>query len=251
MNNTVRNISPSQLKVILKEYWSRCEYFIRHRWLALLILAILIYIFTHRDISVQFSMKKGDGGLFTETESSLFYDPFEDGSSVAQNVAMTNKKDLSKLTPEQLAKRRRQLAYVKQFAPLAIKEMTSHHVPASITLAQGLLESNVGQSRLARENKNHFGIKCFSKKCGQGHCSNFNDDHHKDFFRIFPSVEESFVAHSQLLQKSRYGKLFKLSISDYKGWANGLKKAGYATDPRYGPKLIRIIEDLDLFQYDY
>ncbi len=251
MNNTIQNISPDQLKAIFKENWFRFENWFRRRWLGLLALVILAYVFTHRDISIQFSMQKGEGALFTTTESSLFYDPFEEGSSVAQNVAMTNKKDLSKLTPEQLAKRRRQLAYVKQYAPLAIKEMNSHHIPASITLAQGLLESNIGQSKLAKQNKNHFGIKCFSKKCSKGHCSNFNDDHHKDFFRVFSSVEESFAAHSQLLQKSRYGKLFKLSINDYKGWANGLKKAGYATDPRYGPKLIRIIEDLDLFQYDY
>ena len=251
MNNTLQNISPDRLKAIFKANWARFEYWFRQRWLSLLALVFLAYVFTHRDISIQFSMQKGEGGFFTTTESSLFYDPFEGSSSIAQNVAMTNKKDLSKLTPEQLAKRRRQLAYVKQYAPLAIKEMNSHHVPASITLAQGLLESNIGQSKLAKQNKNHFGIKCFSKKCSRGHCSNFNDDHHKDFFRIFSSVEESFAAHSQLLQKSRYSKLFKLSINDYKGWANGLKKAGYATDPRYGPKLIRIIEDLDLFQYDY
>ena len=252
MNNTLQNISPAQLKAAFKENWIRFEYWFRRRWLGLLALAIVAYVFTHRDISIQFSMQKGEGnGLFTTTESSLFYDPFEDGSSSAKNVAMSNKKDLSKLTPEQLAKRRRQLAYVKQYAPLAIAEMNSHHVPASITLAQGLLESNVGQSKLATKNRNHFGIKCFSKKCGEGHCSNFNDDHHKDFFRKFSSVEDSFAAHSRLLQKSRYGKLFKLLITDYKGWAHGLKKAGYATDPRYGPKLIKIIEDLDLFQYDY
>lgn len=251
MNSTLQNISSTQLKAAFKENWIRFEYWFRRRWLGLLVLAIFAYVFTHRDISIQFSMQKGEsGGLLTTTESDLFYDPFKEGS-VVQNVAMSNKKDLSKLTPDQLVKRRRQLAYVKQYAPLAIAEMNSHHVPASITLAQALLESNVGQSKLAKNNKNHFGIKCFSKKCRQGHCSNFNDDHHKDFFRIFSSTEESFTAHSQLLQKSRYGKLFKLSINDYKGWAHGLKKAGYATDPRYGPKLIRIIDDLDLFQYDY
>lgn len=249
--NTIQNISPAKIKAAFQEHWIRFEYWFRRRWLGLLALAVLAYVFTHRDISVQFSMQKGEGGLFTTKTETLFYDPFEGDVALAQNVSLTQKKDLSGLTPQQLAKRRRQLAYVKQYAPLAIKEMSTHHVPASITLAQGLLESNVGQSRLATENKNHFGIKCFSKSCKKGHCSNFSDDHHKDFFRAFASVQESFAAHSKLLQKDRYRKLFQLPIKDYKGWAVGLKKAGYATDPRYGPKLIRIIEDLDLYQYDY
>ena len=128
--------------------------------------------------------------------------------------------------------------------------MNTHGIPSSITLAQGLLESNIGESRLAQENNNHFGIKCFSKQCAKGHCTNFNDDHHKDFFRKFSTLEESYAAHSQLLQKDRYQNLFRLKKTDYKGWARGLKKAGYATDPQYAEKLIRIIEDLELYQYD-
>ena len=154
------------------------------------------------------------------------------------------------LTPEQLEKRRKQLAYVRQYHDLAEHEMEKNGIPVSITLAQGLLESNIGESRLARENNNHFGIKCFSKSCRKGHCTNFNDDHHKDFFRKFTSVEESYAAHSKVLEKSRYSSLFRLKTTDYKGWARGLRKAGYATDPRYADKLIRIIEDLELYQYD-
>ena len=137
-----------------------------------------------------------------------------------------------------------------EVAANAEHEMERHGIPVSITLAQGLLESNIGQSRLALENNNHFGIKCFSKSCKKGHCTNFNDDHHKDFFRKFSSVEESYAAHSKVLEKDRYRSLFRLKSNDYKGWARGLRKAGYATDPRYADKLIRIIEDLELYQFD-
>ena len=148
-------------------------------------------------------------------------------------------------------KRRKQLKYVKRFAKAAQAEMEKFGIPASITLAQGLLESNVGESKLATHNKNHFGIKCFSRSCKKGHCSNFTDDSHKDFFRIYKSSWDSYRAHSLLLKgSSRYQPLFQLNRKDYRGWAHGLKKAGYATDKRYGEKLINLIDDLDLHQYD-
>lgn len=148
-------------------------------------------------------------------------------------------------------KRRKQLQYVKRFAKVARSEMEKYGIPASITLAQGLLESNVGESKLASRNKNHFGIKCFSRSCKKGHCSNYTDDSHKDFFRIFKSSWESYRAHSLLLKNSgRYSSLFQLSRKDYRGWAHGLTRAGYATDKQYGQKLINLIEDLGLHQYD-
>ncbi|MCB0563480.1 MAG: glucosaminidase domain-containing protein [Phaeodactylibacter sp.] len=148
-------------------------------------------------------------------------------------------------------KRRKQLKYVKRFVKAAQAEMEKFGIPASITLAQGLLESNVGESKLATHNKNHFGIKCFSRSCKKGHCSNFTDDSHKDFFRIYKSSWDSYRAHSLLLNgSSRYQPLFQLNRKDYRSWAHGLKKAGYATDKRYGEKLINLIDDLDLHQYD-
>ncbi len=147
-------------------------------------------------------------------------------------------------------KKLKQLAYVKRFAKTAQTEMEKYNIPASITLAQGLLESNVGESRLATQNNNHFGIKCFSKKCKKGHCANYTDDSHKDFFRKYKSTWESFRAHSKLLQAKRYRPLYKLDKKDYKGWAHGLKKAGYATDKKYAPKIIQLIEDLGLDVYD-
>lgn len=140
--------------------------------------------------------------------------------------------------------------YVKRFAPVAVTEMKKYGVPASITLAQGLLESNAGQSKLAINNKNHFGIKCFSTNCKKGHCSNHSDDSHKDFFRNYDSAWASFRAHSLFLQRNRYQHLLKLPKTDYKGWARGLSKAGYASDKKYAPKLIEIIENMDLDEYD-
>lgn len=141
-------------------------------------------------------------------------------------------------------------AYIKRFAPIAIREMKAYGIPASITLAQGLLESNVGESLLAVKNKNHFGIKCFSRNCKKGHCSNYSDDSHKDFFRKYDSDWASYRAHSLFLQKKRYRHLLKLPHSDYKSWARGLSKAGYATDKRYADKLILIINTLKLHRFD-
>ena len=140
--------------------------------------------------------------------------------------------------------------YVERFAPIAIVEMKQFGIPASITLAQGLLESDAGNSRLAKANNNHFGIKCFSKKCRKGHCSNYSDDHHKDFFRMYISVWKSYRDHSNFLKKSRYRKCFRLERTDYKGWARELKKAGYATDSKYADKLVEIIEEMSLWTFD-
>lgn len=140
--------------------------------------------------------------------------------------------------------------YVQRFAPVAQIEMQKFGIPASIKLAQALLESNAGDSKLAANHNNHFGIKCFSRNCARGHCTNFSDDTHKDFFKNYRSAWESFRAHSYLLQSDRYKALFKLAPTDYKNWAVTLKNAGYATDKKYAEKLIQIIEGLKLYEYD-
>ncbi|RMF00570.1 MAG: hypothetical protein D6772_06205 [Bacteroidetes bacterium] len=248
MKQAIDNL-PARARDLLQAYWVSLISWLQRRWIGLVVLLLIGWMFTHKDVSISFSMARGEESWFTTTESSLFFDPFADDGVEVRNVAEYGTD--RKLSPAEAEKRRLQLAYVKQYSHLAIAEMKKHKIPASITLAQGLLESNVGRSRLATENHNHFGIKCFSKTCSKGHCTNFNDDHHKDFFRRFATVEESYDAHSRLLQKDRYRRLYKLAITDYKGWARGLKKAGYATDPRYAEKLIRIIEDLDLQQFDY
>lgn len=147
-------------------------------------------------------------------------------------------------------KQRRQIEYVKRFAQVAMAEMQKYGIPASITLAQGLLESDAGASKLARKHNNHFGIKCHSKNCPKGHCVNYHDDSPKDFFRQYGTAWESFRAHSEFLSRDRYQPLHKLKSTDYKGWARGLERAGYATGSEYAEKLIRLIEDLKLHQYD-
>jgi len=181
-------------------------------------------------------MKWKDDGTLANTYSNLTY---------------TNPKFATKNTSIAVTKKRKkQLAYIERFVKVAQTEMEKYGIPASITLAQGLLESNVGESRLSIRNNNHFGMKCFSRSCGKGHCSNFTDDSHKDFFRKYGSAWESYRAHSKMLGGKRYRSLKKLGKKDYKNWAKGLKKAGYATDKRYAEKLINLIEGLELYRYD-
>jgi len=155
------------------------------------------------------------------------------------------------LTNPDLGKEAAKLGYIQKYHKIAVREMHKYGIPASITLAQGILESNAGQSSLAKEANNHFGIKCFSRRCSKGHCINRYDDHHKDFFRVYDSPWESYRAHSLFLKKGkRYASLFKLKRTNYRAWAHGLKKAGYATDKLYAEKLINLIEDLGLDEYD-
>ena len=139
--------------------------------------------------------------------------------------------------------------YIKQYRDIAVEEMKKYHIPASITLAQGLLESGAGQSTLARKSNNHFGIKCGSDWNGKS--VRHDDDERNECFRAYKHPKQSYEDHSKfLVSRSRYASLFKLDITDYKGWARGLKKAGYATNPRYAEQLIGIIELYDLDKYD-
>ena len=139
--------------------------------------------------------------------------------------------------------------YIKKYRELAVEEMKKYHIPASITLAQGLLESGAGQSTLARKSNNHFGIKCGSD--WRGKTVSHDDDARGECFRAYKHPKDSYEDHSKFLAgRSRYASLFKLKITDYKGWARGLKKAGYATNPRYADQLIGIIELYELHKYD-
>lgn len=138
--------------------------------------------------------------------------------------------------------------YIAKYKDLAIEQMHRHKIPASITLAQGLLESGAGNSELARKANNHFGIKCHN---WNGKRMYHDDDRKDDCFRSYNSVYESYEDHSRfLVSGQRYSKLFKLKTTDYKGWAKGLKAAGYATNPKYASKLIEIIELYELYEYD-
>lgn len=139
--------------------------------------------------------------------------------------------------------------YIKEYAPLAVEQMKLHKIPASITLSQGLLESGAGKSELARKSNNHFGIKCGSS--WNGRTVRHDDDARNECFRAYRNPKDSYEDHSAFLKRgARYAFLFDLKITDYKGWARGLKKAGYATDPSYANRLITIIEDYELYKYD-
>ena len=141
------------------------------------------------------------------------------------------------------------LDYIERHAPLAVAEMRAYGIPASITLAQGILESADGKSRLAREGNNHFGIKCHQGWTGASLL--LTDDRPDECFRVYGSVEESYRDHSLFLKtRSRYAALFQLAPTDYKGWAHGLKKAGYATAPDYAERLIKLIETNELDRFD-
>ena len=145
-----------------------------------------------------------------------------------------------KITPEE---------YIKTYKDIAMKEMKKHKIPASITLAQGLLESGAGNSKLARKAKNHFGIKCHNDWKGRKY--KMDDDAKNECFRRYRKAEDSYRDHSKFLtSRPRYAKLFELDIMDYEAWARGLKAAGYATNPQYAQMLIDRIELYHLDKYD-
>jgi LysM repeat protein len=138
--------------------------------------------------------------------------------------------------------------YINQYKDIAIEQMLRWKVPASITLAQGLLESGAGNSSLAKKGNNHFGIKCHG---WTGATIYQDDDMRNECFRAYSSAFDSFEDHSRFLATGRrYQSLFKLKVTDYKGWARGLKAAGYATSPTYAERLIDIIQLYKLYQYD-
>jgi flagellum-specific peptidoglycan hydrolase FlgJ len=163
-------------------------------------------------------------------------------------VKNTNKKDISR-DKKYLTNREKIDNYIEKFGPVAQDEMKSFGIPASITLAQGILESGMGFGRLAVEGNNHFGIKCHSDWTGK---RIYHDDDRKgECFRVYKDPVTSYRDHSLFLKKrSRYSLLFEIKTSNYKAWARGLKKAGYATDPKYPDKLISLIERFDLTLYD-
>ena len=140
-------------------------------------------------------------------------------------------------------------AYIEQYRHIAIEQQRKHGIPASITLAQALLESGAGKSELATKANNHFGIKCTSDWTGKTY--KYSDNRANECFRKYADVADSYEDHSLFLKRKRYERLFALPIGDYKNWAYGLKDCGYATDPKYPEKLIRLIEQYDLQKLTY
>jgi LysM repeat protein len=138
--------------------------------------------------------------------------------------------------------------YIDQYHQLAVSHMKIYRIPASITLAQGLLESGAGKSRFTQASNNHFGIKCHEWK---GEKIYYDDDTRNECFRKYKQAADSYDDHSRFLsERPRYASLFDLDVKDYKAWAKGLSKCGYATDPGYANKLIKLIEDYELYRYD-
>jgi flagellum-specific peptidoglycan hydrolase FlgJ len=143
-----------------------------------------------------------------------------------------------------------ELAYIKNYKSYAVFEMVRFRIPASIILAQALLESSAGKSELAQNANNHFAIKC--KKTWKGEKYYYDDDYEKECFRSYLTIEDSYADHSLFLTSNeRYKSLFSLNITDYKGWSVGLQKAGYATDKNYSDKLIAKIEAYKLYLLDF
>ena len=182
-------------------------------------------------------VKKKRGGIeITEPKPKKLPDVNE--LKITRNLAKKNPR-LNKET----------LAYIRKYAPIAVHEMHQYKIPASITLAQGILESGKGKSQLALKSNNHFGIKCHTKWTGE-HVYH-DDDEKGECFRKYKFVATSYNDHSLFLsQRGRYAFLFDYNIKNYKKWAYGLRKAGYATDRKYPSKLLKIIEDYQLYEFD-
>jgi LysM repeat protein len=171
-------------------------------------------------------------------------------STISKSKASKNNKAIQERNKASIAQHKdlSSLEYIERFKEIAIQEMNSYGIPASITLAQGLFESGSGNSELAKVANNHFGIKCGSTWQGESYYK--NDDNVNDCFRVYSNPEESFRDHSEFLKKKNYARLFELDKNDFNGWAYGLKTCGYATNPKYPQLLLNIINKYQLDQYD-
>jgi hypothetical protein len=217
--------------------------------LKLAVVGMLAFV-AFRDLSLQVGggAKKAHFGGPSVVEEIALHEG-EPGGPWAKFTSLFEEKDPFAEDPSDSEEDRKVKSYVRRFKDLAIAEKEKYGIPASIKMAQGIVESNAGKSALSRQNNNHFGIKCFSRTCRKGHCSNFGDDSHKDFFRKYDNAWESWRAHSQLLVNGKYKSLLKYG-DDYRKWARGLKKMGYATAKDYEQTLVSKIEKYQLYKLD-
>ncbi len=220
-------------------------------WAKLMVVGLLAFMAFKKDLS--FSVGMG------EVAQKARYS----GAAIAEEVSLKEKKEETSIfslfaekkkdvfadAPGDDAKDRKIKSYIRRFKDVAIAEKEKFGIPASIKMAQAIVESNAGQSALSTKNNNHFGIKCFSKTCKKGHCANFGDDSHKDFFRKYDSAWESWRAHSEMIAGGRYKSLLKHG-DDYRKWAHGLKAKGYATAKHYEQTLVSMIEKYHLYTLD-
>lgn len=206
-------------------------------WFKIAILVIAAYVLLVKDMQFNVALQAPLAGLVADKNGG--------GNSNAHIAAYQG--DLSPASAAMI-KDKKAKAFIKRYAPVAVAEMKKYNIPASIKMAQAMIESRAGQSKLALQSNNFFGIKC-KAKCRGCTCRNYADDGDYDMFRVFENPWESWREHSELLQIDRYKKLQQYDM-DYQKWAVGLKKAGYATDKRYDKKLINIIEKYQLHKLD-
>jgi hypothetical protein len=210
-------------------------------WLKIIAVLLIGYIIMKKDLQFNLSFN---------SPFSIFTDDKDKGNEYAKATTFSTLEGnpYAPVSANTLQEKQA-LAFINKYKETAMIQMKKFGIPASIKMAQALIESRAGQSKLAVNNNNYFGMKCFSTKCEKGHCTNAYDDHHKDFFRKYNNVEESWNSHSSLISQGRYAKLQQFG-KDYKKWAAGLKDAGYATDKNYDKKLIDTIEKYKLYQLD-
>ena len=222
-------------------YYSLKDYLFQKRipWIQVGLVTLTAFVLIKKDLQFNFALKAPVG---------LFVDDSDETTTNKTRQAVTLKNPHAPLSASMLHDKRTK-AFVNKNAKTAQREMNADGIPARMKMAQALIESRAGTSMLAVNNNNFFGMKCFSKNCKKGHCSNATDDHHKDFFRKFKNDGDSWRAHSKLLSNGRYKHLKKYK-GDYKKWAKGLKEAGYATDKKYASKIINTIEKYKLYKLD-
>ena len=188
--------------------------------------------------------------LLTFTSCSIIKFPFKAVKKVSKSTAIKKNKSVQlERFLRNMSSDERKKWYIKTYSKIAIDQMKKYKIPASIILAQGLVESGAGASNLALKSNNHFGIKCHQE--WRGKKVYHDDDKKNECFRKYKNPIESYKDHSEFLTtRGRYSFLFRLAIKDYVGWSEGLSKAGYATDPKYPEKLINVIERYNLWKYD-
>lgn len=244
----------NELKSLAIYNYNHFKWFVKNHpkslavYVAIVLLALFLYSKTNFYVQLSFGDKPM--AAVTDTLAPLAEDVRDDGTGIALTVANPATMDGDAQSEAERTKAKKYLmldnreavmAYIEHYKEEAFAQEKKYGIPAYITIAQGILESNAGKSMLATKEKNHFGIKC-KTKCLGCRCMNYKDDDKYDMFRVFQTDEESFEEHSKVLLAPRYAELFKLSKSDYEGWSKGLKKCGYATSKTYDKKLIKLIE---------
>lgn len=216
----------------------------------LAIVGLFAFFVFRKDASLELGMgsrQRADMGGRPVAETVSYEEPQQPKKSGLFSIFES--KDYFADEPGDDAETKRTKEYIRRFKEVAVTESERYGIPASIKMAQGILETNAGSSQLSKQNNNHFGVKCFSRTCKKGHCTNFGDDSHKDFFRKYDNAWESWRAHSKMIVSGKYKTLLKCG-NDYEKWAEGLKKLGYATAKHYDQTLIGLIEKYHLDELD-